>query len=64
MQTMTPLSMYSIASLQPIVQLVYLDHNSLLDNKSLAMSLLTSKGMSWHSSGPRSAHAWCFLEQS
>lgn len=56
MQTMTPLSMYSISSLQPIVQLVYLDHNSLLDNKSLAMPVLTSKGTSWHSSGPRNTH--------
>lgn len=43
MQIITLLSMYSIVSLQPIVQLVYLDHNSLLDNKSLTMAVLTSK---------------------
>lgn len=49
MQNITQLSMYSIASLQPIVQLVYLDHNSLLDNKSPAMAVLTSKCTMWHS---------------
>lgn len=43
MQNITQLSMYSIISLQPIVQLVYLDYNSLLDNKSPAMAVLTSK---------------------
>lgn len=57
MQTITPLSMYSITSLQPIVQLVYLDHNSLLDNKSLAMPILTRKSMSWYSSRPHNVHA-------
>lgn len=43
------LSMYSIVSLQPIVQLVYLDHSSLLDNKSFTMAVLTSKHTLWHS---------------
>lgn len=49
MQNITQLSMYSIASLQPIVQLVYLDHNSLLENKSPAAAVLTSKCTMWHS---------------
>lgn len=57
MQNITQLSMYSIASLQPIVQLVYLDHNSLLDNKSPAMAALTSKCTLWHSKGTCKAHA-------